>query len=104
MKTLAVILGLLSFSLIGNFKTEAQVGVGVSITVAPPELPVYVQPPCPEAGWMWSPGYWAWGPDGYYWVPGVWVAPPEVGFYWTPGYWGFNDGIYLWYPGYWGPN
>jgi hypothetical protein len=75
----------------------------VSITVAPPVLPVYVQPVIPEPGFIWSPGYWAWGPDGYFWVPGTWVRPPAVGLLWTPGYWGWSDGIYAWHAGYWGP-
>ena len=35
--------------------------VSVSITVAPPELPVYDQPACPGDGYIWTPGYWAWG-------------------------------------------
>jgi hypothetical protein len=77
--------------------------IAVSITVAPPPLPVYEQPPIPESGWIWTPGYWAWGPDGYYWVPGTWVAPPDVGLLWTPGYWAWNDGVYAWNAGYWGP-
>lgn len=84
--------------------SAASAGVAVSITIAPPVLPVYVQPPCPTDGYLWSPGYWAWGPDGYYWVPGVWVAPPRVGVLWTPGYWGFVGGNYLWHAGYWGPH
>src|SRR5690348_3584819 len=81
---------------------EAQ--VSVSITVAPPALPVYVQPAIPGPGWIWAPGYWAWGPYGYYWVPGTWVRPPRVGFLWTPGYWGWADGVYVWHGGYWGPH
>jgi WXXGXW repeat (2 copies) len=76
----------------------------VSITIAPPELPVYVQPPCPVEGYIWTPGYWAYGDEGYYWVPGVWVAPPRIGFLWTPGYWGFDGGVYAWHGGYWGPH
>ncbi len=79
-------------------------GVFVSITVAPPPLPVYVQPVCPEPGYMWSPGYWAWGDEGYYWVPGTWVPAPAVGMLWTPGYWGWVDGYYRWNAGYWGPH
>ena len=79
-------------------------GVSISITVAPPVLPVYVQPPCPGEGYLWTPGYWAWGPEGYYWVPGVWVSPPQAGLLWTPGYWGFGSGVYAWHPGYWGPH
>ena len=78
--------------------------VNVSITVAPPPLPVYEQPPCPVEGYLWTPGYWAWGPAGYFWVPGVWVAPPVLGYLWTPGYWALVGGFYRWYPGYWGPH
>jgi YXWGXW repeat-containing protein len=79
-------------------------GVFVSVTVAPPPLPVYVQPPCPAPGYIWSPGYWAWDDDGYYWVPGTWVPAPAPGLLWTPGYWGWNDGFYVWNAGYWGPH
>jgi hypothetical protein len=78
--------------------------VFVSVGFAPPVLPVYVQPPCPEPGWMWTPGYWAYGDDGYYWVPGTWVPAPYVGALWTPGYWGWGSGLYVWHPGYWGPH
>jgi len=75
--------------------------VGVSVTVAPPELPAYEQPMCPGDGYIWTPGYWAW--DGeYYWVPGTWVMPPEVGFLWTPGYWGWGGSGFFFNEGYWG--
>ena len=81
--------------------SQAQI---ISITIAPPELPVYEQPPIPASGYMWSPGYWAYDPDnGYFWVPGTWVLPPDVGLLWTPGYWGWSDGAYVWNDGYWGP-
>jgi hypothetical protein len=79
-------------------------GVFISVGFAPPVLPVYVQPVCPEPGLMWTPGYWGYGPDGYYWVPGAWVPAPYVGALWTPGYWGFGGGLYAWHPGYWGPH
>ncbi len=75
-------------------------GVFVSINIAPPALPVYVQPPCPVDGYLWTPGYWAYGDEGYYWVPGTWVEPPQVGFLWTPGYWGWGDGVYAWHGGF----
>ncbi|MGA7340617.1 MAG: hypothetical protein WBE72_12990 [Terracidiphilus sp.] len=71
-------------------------------TEAPPPLPDYDQPPPPSDGYIWTPGYWAWGPAGYYWVPGAWVEPPYMGALWTPGYWGFYGGRYLFYPGRWG--
>ena len=35
----------------------------------PPPLPDYEQPQAPGDGYMWTPGYWAYGQDGYYWVP-----------------------------------
>ena len=97
---LALVLLALSIAL----PQASQAGIAVSITVGPPVLPVYVQPPCPVEGYLWTPGYWAYGLEGYYWVPGVWVAPPRPGLLWTPGYWGFGDGVYVWRPGYWGPH
>ena len=75
----------------------------VSIAIAPPALPVYAQPIAPGPGYLWTPGYWAYGDDGYYWVPGTWVIPPAVGVLWTPGYWGWRNGFYAWSAGYWGP-
>src|ERR1700756_2953935 len=65
------------------------IGIGISAPVAPPALPVYAQPPLPAPGYIWTPGYWAWGAAGYYWVPGVWVLPRRAGLLWTPGYWAF---------------
>jgi len=78
--------------------------VGISINVAPPALPVYVQPICPADNYIWTPGYWAYSDDDedYYFVPGTWVEAPTPGFLWTPGYWGWNNGAYAWNEGYWG--
>lgn len=84
--------------------SSAQVSIGVSVRVGPPALPVYAQPVCPGAGYIWTPGYWAWGPAGYYWVPGTWVMAPQPGLLWTPGYWGWGGGVYMWHSGYWGPH
>jgi WXXGXW repeat (2 copies) len=83
----------------------SQLAVGIRVTIAPPELPVYDQPVCPGDGYLWTPGYWDWDSDDndYFWVPGTWVLAPEPGFFWTPGYWGWNDGAYLFNAGYWGP-
>jgi hypothetical protein len=77
-------------------------GVLISVNIAPPVLPIYEQPPCPEPGWMWTPGYWAYGPEGYYWVPGSWVPAPYEGALWTPPFWGWSGGLYVFHPGYWG--
>src|SRR5579883_3269855 len=57
------------------FAGHAQISIGVSVNIAPPELPVYEQPPIPGEGYLW-----------------------------TPGYWGFENGAYLWHEGYWGPH
>jgi hypothetical protein len=81
----------------------AQISLNVSVNLAPPVLPVYVQPAIPDVGYLWTPGYWAWGDDGYYWVPGTWILPPTPGYLWTPGYWGADGGAFIWHEGYWGP-
>ena len=83
--------------------SEAGVNLNFSVSVAPPVLPVYVQPPLPAPGYIWTPGYWAWGGTDYYWVPGTWVLPPASDVLWTPGYWSWRNGFYGWSPGYWGP-
>ncbi|MHB8218244.1 MAG: YXWGXW repeat-containing protein [Candidatus Sulfotelmatobacter sp.] len=84
--------------------SSAQIGVGISVRIGPPALPIYAQPICPGPGYLWTPGYWAWNDDGgYYWVPGTWVVAP-IGMLWTPGYWGWGGGFYAWHAGYWGPH
>jgi len=84
--------------------SSAQIGIGISVRIGPPALPVYAQPVAPGPGYLWTPGYWSWNDDGgYYWVPGTWVVAP-VGMLWTPGYWGFAGGLYGWHAGYWGPH
>jgi len=96
--------GLLCLVVAGPAEAYAEVSVGVSVNVGPPPLPYYPQPLCPGPGFIWTPGYWAYGDDGYYWVPGTWVMAPEVGLLWTPGYWGWRSGYWWWHRGYWGPH
>jgi WXXGXW repeat (2 copies) len=86
-----------------SISSHAQIAVGVAIHVGPPALPAYTQPIGPGPGYVWTPGYWAYGDEGYYWVPGTWVVAP-VGMLWTPGYWGWSEGVYAWHAGYWGPH
>ena len=82
---------------------HAQFGISINVGFAPPALPVYEQPPCPEVNLMWTPGYWGYDNDGgYYWVPGAWVPAPYDGALWTPPYWGWNNGQYGFHDGYWG--
>jgi WXXGXW repeat (2 copies) len=83
----------------------AQIGAVITYALPPPVLPVYAQPPMPEDGYIWTPGYWQWAaPAGYYWIPGTWIMPPAANVLWTPPYWGWSDGLYLFHAGYWGPH
>jgi len=79
--------------------------LSISVRFGPPPIPVYEQPPCPEEGYIWTPGYWAYDDEvgDYYWVPGTWVLAPEPGFLWTPGYWGWSGVAFIFHEGYWGP-
>ena len=82
---------------------DESVLAGMSASTAPPPLPTADQPPCPEEGDLWTPGYWAWDGVAYNWVPGVWVSPPRVGVFWTPGYWAYASTVFVFHRGYWGP-
>lgn len=95
------------FALVVLVMSTASFGqLRISVGFGPPAIPVYEQPPCPEDGYIWTPGYWAWSDDDgdYYWVPGTWVPAPETGYLWTPPYWAWNDGAFVFYDGYWGPH
>jgi YXWGXW repeat-containing protein len=90
-----------------DYQTSQNLAPDDEVSVAdspPPPLPAYEQPPVPGPGYLWTPGYWAYGVEpGYYWVPGTWVLPPTFGVLWTPGYWGWGDGLFIFHRGYWGP-
>ena len=95
------------FALVVLVMSTASFGqLRISVGFGPPAIPVYEQPPCPQDGYIWTPGYWAWSDDDgdYYWVPGTWVPAPETGYLWTPPYWAWNDGAFVFYDGYWGPH
>lgn len=77
--------------------------ISITVSFAPPDLPVYDQPACPADGYIWTPGYWAWDGEEYYWVPGTWVLAPEAGYLWTPPYWAWNGNDFVFYEGYWAP-
>ena len=105
MRINTLIVALVALIGLGGTGEKANAQFVLSIGIAPPALPVYVQPAIPEPGYIWTPGYWAWNEDisEYYWVPGAWVLPPRPGLLWTPGYWGWSGGSYVWNAGYWGP-
>lgn len=83
---------------------SAQLLVSINVGFAPPMLPVYEQPICPQPNLMWTPGYWAYDQNlgDYFWVPGAWVPAPYEGAMWTPPYWGWDGGMYGFHDGYWG--
>ena len=97
-----VLLGVITLAL----SMAALAQVSITVNFGPPALPVYEQPVCPDDGYIWTPGYWAWDPDAesYYWIPGTWVEAPEVGYLWTPPWWGWEGGVYAFHPGWWGPH
>src|SRR5579872_6278430 len=80
MKTLLLIAMLALAPIVMTPVAQAQTHVSVSVLIAPPPLPIYVQPPIPGDDYIWTPGYWAWDPadNDYYWVPGTWVLAPFV--------------------------
>ena len=74
---------LLAFILLPAAPSPSRAQLLVRVELAPPPLPVYVQPVIPGPDYIWVPGYWAWGPNGYFWVPGTWVFAPTPGLLWT---------------------
>jgi PLD-like domain/WXXGXW repeat (2 copies) len=95
----------LAFVLVLALSAFSSAEVVISVSFAPPPLPVYEQPVCPGEGYIWIPGYWDYDSDfdDYYWVPGTWVLAPEPGLLWTPPYWAWNGADFVFYNGYWGP-
>ena len=67
-----------------SISSSSQIAIGVSVSIAPPELPVYEQPPCPGDDYIWTPGYWAYGDGDYYWVPGTWCLRRSLASYGHP--------------------
>ena len=95
----------LSFFFMAMISWPSVAQIAITVSFGPPPLPVYAQPPCPDDGYLWTPGYWAYDNYfGYYWVPGTWVQAPQPGLLWTPGWWGWSEGAFLFHDGYWAPH
>jgi hypothetical protein len=92
------------FMLLLVLAVPAHAALSISVDIAPPALPLYDQPPCPGDGYIWTPGYWAWGDGDYYWLPGTWVLAPEPALLWTPPYWQWDGVRFVFHEGYWGPH
>src|SRR5271155_508882 len=101
MRTLRSIRYFLLALVILAIPATAHAQFSASISVAPPELVVYSQPICPQEGYLWTPGYWAYGNEGYAWNGGYWGT--EVGFYGGVNY-GFGYGGSGYEGGYWRNN
>jgi len=101
--TRAIRASLIALALL-TISAAAYAQFSISVSFAPPELPVYEQPLLPGEGYIWTPGYWAYAgdDDGYYWVPGTWVMAPQPGLLWTPAYWSWGGNGYVFNNGYWG--
>src|SRR5580658_7936939 len=76
----------------------AQVGINISVNLAPPELPVYEQPPIPAVGYLWTPGYWGSNGGAFVWNEGYWGT--QMGFYGGVNY-GYGYGGVGFEGGYW---
>src|SRR5580704_17941557 len=85
-------------SLVSIVPASSFAGVFLSVTIAPPVLPVYAQPVCPGEGYLWTPGYWGFGGGAYPWHAGYWG--PHVGFYGGVNY-GYGYGGSGFYGGRW---
>ena len=55
---------LLCLAMVWPAPGHAQIAAGISVDIAPPPLPIYAEPPLPDDGYIFTPGYWAWAPDG----------------------------------------
>jgi hypothetical protein len=82
---------------------RAQIGVEVTINVAPPPRTVEVQYPAPGADYVWHRGDWVWNPEvgRFGWHPVHWVVHPEGFTIWHPGEWVNFAGSWHYVSGHW---
>jgi WXXGXW repeat (2 copies) len=83
---------------------QAQIGVEVNITAAPPPRKVEVQYASPGAEYVWHRGDWVYNPERgeYLWHPGHWVIRPDAEHsVWFPGDWVNFAGGWRYVTGHW---
>jgi len=87
MRINTLIVALFALLGLGAAVEKANAQIVLSVGIAPPALPVYVQPPIPAPGYIWTPSYWAWNADIYehYWVPEAGVMAARHGVLFTAG-------------------
>ena len=74
---------------------------------APPALPAYDQPPIPGPGYLWTPGYWAYGRRRRRLLLGarhLGGAPVSLACFGRPAIGAIVGGAYAFNAGYWGPH
>lgn len=100
-KNLALVVALGIAGAVSFHATPAQAGVHVGIyaNVAPPPLRAEPVPP-PRRGYVWVPGYWAWGHSRYNWQRGHWVRERR-GYHYTPARWERDGNRWRYYDGRW---
>ena len=76
---------------------SAAVNYSLGVRVGPPASLVQVITG-PRAGYVWTPGYWAWNGYRRVWVEGRWVVAPQYGPPWGRERWETRRDY--WHPGY----
>ena len=73
MRMILLVRSLLLAVLILALPIKSSANVILSITIAPPPLPVYEQPLCPGDGYIWTPGHWENRATRQVWVAGRFI-------------------------------
>jgi WXXGXW repeat (2 copies) len=82
--------------------SRAHAGARVFLQIGPPAPLAVVAPVAPAPyGYVWQPGYYAWGGAAYRWVPGVWSRPPFSRAAWVAPRWGYGPRGWSFARGYW---
>lgn len=84
---------------VNSAPAEARPAVTIYATTAPPPLRVERMPPA-RRGYVWAPGYWAWGHHRYAWQPGHWVRARH-GYHYRPARWERYNNRWRYYGGNW---
>ncbi len=81
--------------------SQADVRVGLRVSVAPPAPKVVVVKPKPHrADGVWVAGHWNWDGKKYLWIEGRYVDP-KPGFVWIDGHWAHDRHGWYWVDGHW---
>lgn len=72
----------------------------VFVRVAPPALRIEAEP-APRAGFIHTPGYWAWRHGHHVWVAGSWMHKRRGYHYVGPQWEDHHDGRWHMKPGHW---